>query len=835
MSTRALILGLLALSITACDPIKEDSGEPDPGPADLDGDGFDEEEDCDDSDPAVHPGAEELCNELDDDCDGEVDEEASDALTWYADTDGDGHGDAGSSTTACEAVEGWVESDDDCDDDDDDVSPSATEICNDIDDDCDGFVDDDDDSLDLDSAGTWYRDADTDGYGDPDNATLACIPPDGYTDDDSDCDDADEAINPEGGEVCNGADDDCDGLTDDEDDSLDIATASSWYMDADGDGWADARTSTWACEAPEGWLASEYAADCDDADDTIHPDATEVCDEIDNDCDGATDDSDADLDSSTGSTWYADADSDGYGDAASSAMACDQPSGHVADDQDCDDTDGDVHPAATEVCDGVDNDCDGAIDDDDSDVDTSTGSAWYMDADTDGYGDARVSTRACDQPSGWVDGSLASDCDDADDAINPGASEVCDGIDNDCDGDVDDDDASLDSSTGSTWYADADADGYGDAGSGTATCDQPSGHVSDDTDCDDGDDGVNPGASEVCDGIDNDCDGLVDDDDGSVDSSTHSTWYEDADGDGYGNPAMSVNRCDALTGFVSDDSDCHDADATINPAATEACNGADDDCDGDVDGGVLGDGSACAAEDCLAVLADQPAAADGVYWIDPTGASAYEVLCEMSTDGGGWTLAATGSDDGVDTWTWDARAQWHSDTTPIGDIDHTHQDFKSPAHHEVIFEDLLFTHQPSGEWAEYDEVGDGSGSFADFLAGFSDAECYAGDDGWPMTAGTITVSGYLCSTDVFFNAMDNDGGTCSSHDDSDGPAWSTWNNAGCPLDDVGHNGFGNNALYPTAESDASTHAQFGAGFGGALGLNTGTLGAAENSIQVWVR
>ncbi len=761
MNNRLLFLALSTLSLAACDPAKHDSGEPDVA-IDGDGDGFMEEDDCDDADPDVFPGADERCNGIDDDCDGEVDEEAIDALTFYADLDGDGHGDAGSSTSACSQFDGWVTSDDDCDDADAEVNPSAVEICNELDDDCDGAVDDDDDSLDLATAETWHRDADTDGYGDPDSTALACITPDGYSADASDCDDGDAAVSPEGLEICNGVDDDCDELVDDDDDSVDTLTGSAWYMDADGDGWGDPRVTTQACEAPEGWLAGDLAADCDDADATIHPEATEICDELDNDCDGATDDADADLDVSTGSIWYADGDGDGYGDAASTAQRCELPSGYVADDADCDDGDAAVNPAASEVCNGVDDDCDGDVDDADADVDVTTGSAWYMDADGDGWGDPRVSTYACDAPSGWVDGAAAADCDDDDSSVSPAATEVCNGVDDDCDGDVDDADASLD-------------------------------------------------------------------------PSTHSTWYEDADGDGWGNAAMSVDRCDALTGFVATAGDCLDIDASVNPDATEACNGVDDDCDGAVDAGVLGHGAACAAEDCLEVLVDQPSALDGDYWIDPTGASAYEVLCDMSTDGGGWTLAATGSDDGVDNWTWDARGLWTHDTTPVGDIDHPFEDFKSPAHHEVVFEDLLFVHQPSGTWAEYDEVGDASGSFADFLGGFSDSECYVGDDGWPMTAGTLTVTGYLCSTDVFFNAMDNDGGSCSSHDDSAGPAWSTFNNVGCPLDDVGHNGFGPNKLYPSAESDASTGPRFGAGFGGAIGGNTGALGAAENYIQVWVR
>jgi hypothetical protein len=835
MTTRILFLGLLALSLTACDPIKDETG----GPVDADGDGYGTDEDCDDDDPAVNPGADEACNGADDDCDGEVDEEVD--LTWYADADGDGHGDAAQTTTGCEPGEGWVEAGDDCDDTDDAVSPSATEICDPtepaIDNDCDGLLDDEDDSLDSSTGETWFRDADGDGYGDADETTLACIPPDGYTDDSSDCDDTDDAVNPAAQEICNGYDDDCDDLSDGQDDSVDNSTGSTWYLDSDGDGYGDPRTTTTSCNVPSGWVGPDFASDCDDTDAAVNPDATEVCDEIDNDCNGDSDDADSDVDLSTGSTWYLDGDGDGYGDADTSVVSCAPPKGYSADATDCDDDNTSVSPAATEVCDEIDNDCDGLLDDDDDDVDLSSASAWYMDADGDGWADSRVSTWACDAASGWLDGSLAADCDDDEAAVNPDATEICDEIDNDCDGLVDDDDSSLDASSGSTWYADGDGDGYGDPASGAAACEQPSGHVdaAAATDCDDSDAGINPGAAEVCSGVDDDCDGLVDDDDSSLDSSTWSTWYEDADADGYGNPSMSMDRCDAPTGFVADASDCLDVDATVHPSAAEACDGLDNDCDGVVDGGLLGDGEDCAATDCVEVLADQPGATDGAYWIDPASSGAYEVLCDMGTDGGGWVLTATGSDDSQNTWTWDARAQWDSDTTPIGDIDHPEEDFKSPAHHEVAFEDLLFVHQPSGIWAEYDAVGDGSGTFANFLGGLSDAICYTGDDGWAMTAGTLTVTGDLCSTDLFFNAMDMDGVSCSSHDDADGPAWSASNNVGCPLDDAGHYGFGNNRLYPSTESNASTATYFGAGFGGAIGENTGTLGAAENYIQVWVR
>ena len=144
---------------------------------------------------------------------------------------------------------------------------------------------------------------------------------------------------------------------------------------------------------------------------------------------------------------------------------------------------------------------------------------------------------------------------------------------------------------------------------------------------------INPIASEMCDGVDNDCDGLTDDDDDSLDSSTTSTWYLDADGDGYGLSSDSMSTCEAPSGYVADDTDCDDGDAMINPIASEMCDGVDNDCDGDIDEGVLGSGSACAAADCASILEDDPSATDGTYVLTDG-----DYYCDMTTDGGGWTL-----------------------------------------------------------------------------------------------------------------------------------------------------------------------------------------------------
>ena len=173
------------------------------------------------------------------------------------------------------------------------------------------------------------------------------------------------------------------------------------------------------------------------------------------------------------------------------------------------------------------------------------------------------------------------DCDDGDPGVNPGAAETCNGKDDDCDGLVDSDDGGL--VGGSLWFRDEDADGFGNPAVTQVACDAPSGFVNVAGDCDDIDPDVNPGAPETCNGKDDDCDGLVDSDDGGVVGGA--LWFRDADGDGFGDPAVTRMACDAPSGFVSIAGDCDDINAGINPDATETaedgidqnCNGSDDD------------------------------------------------------------------------------------------------------------------------------------------------------------------------------------------------------------------------------------------------------------------
>jgi hypothetical protein len=180
---------------------------------DADADGYTAVEaggdDCDDTDGSVNPGARETCNAVDDDCDGEVDEEPTDGTTWYPDDDGDGFGDPDRAFEACSEPSGFVEVAGDCDDTAFEVNPVRAETCNDVDDDCDGAVDEE-----PTDGETWYRDGDGDGFGNPDAATTTCTQPSATIDNALDCDDTDPEVFPGAVETCNGVDDDCDSTTD---------------------------------------------------------------------------------------------------------------------------------------------------------------------------------------------------------------------------------------------------------------------------------------------------------------------------------------------------------------------------------------------------------------------------------------------------------------------------------------------------------------------------------------------------------------------------------------------------------------------------------------------
>ncbi len=251
--------------------------------------------------------------------------------------------------------------------------------------------------------------------------------------------------------------------------------------DADGDGHADLLIG---------------GDDCDDNDAEVFPSAPEHCDGIDEDCDGMADDHPVD-----GATWFTDADGDGYGDPATESSGCDGSGTGATVGGDCDDGDRNVNPGAPEQCaNGADDDCDGIVD-----TDASTSIKQWSDADGDGYGRGAAVTD-CAVLDGYA--TATGDCDDTDAAVNPGAAEVCDAADTDedCDGAADDDDTAPTGTT--TFYADTDRDGHGDAAATAKRCDAVAGWVAKADDCDDGESAAWTGATEVCeDGVDNDCSG----------------------------------------------------------------------------------------------------------------------------------------------------------------------------------------------------------------------------------------------------------------------------------------------------------------------------------------
>jgi len=293
---------------------------------DLDGDGVERPTDCDDSDPDL-----------------------SELRTFFRDSDGDGYGDPEDAVDGCEAPEGYVADNTDCRDDDRSIFPTAVEICNTIDDDCDLAVDEDTALI------RFYRDGDNDGSGDLDDVIEACVRPDGYVAVGDDCNDGDPYVNPSADEICNGFDDDCDDDIDLDDSSLDPALAT-WYLDGDGDDFGRDDRVELSCDPPTGYVAA--GGDCNDGNGAVNPDADEYCNGSDDDCDEAIDE-----DAVNATRSYPDEDGDFFGDPDFPVDSCGLPAGNVYNGGDCDDDAPQSNPVALEWCaTGEDENCNGYID-----------------------------------------------------------------------------------------------------------------------------------------------------------------------------------------------------------------------------------------------------------------------------------------------------------------------------------------------------------------------------------------------------------------------------------------------------------------------------------------
>ena len=570
--------------------------------------------------PAVFPGAAEVCNAIDDDCDLLIDDEdpgRQGGALWYLDNDSDGFPGAVLTLTACSQPVGSSALATDCLDAGPtaaNVYPGAPELVADgIDQDCD-------------AVDACPADLDLDGYGGPQTMAgndLLCGNAQGEGVDRSDCLDSGRdaaAVFPGAPELCNGIDDDCDLLLDDQDPGV-TGGAALYYFDLDGDGFAgDQQTSLGCTPPPGGRIVADDCRDVGPRAAEIYPGAPEaVADGVDQDCDGVD------------HCWL-DRDGDGFGSTVPGPgddLICGNDPSESPLGTDCLDV-GElgpvVWPGAPEVCDGVDNDCDGAADDADSAVVGAP--TWYVDGDNDGYAGPVAGARQCEAPPYQL--ALVQDCNDGSAAIHPTAPEICNALDDDCDALIDGDDVLASPVQG---WADADLDGFGDAQTPLPLpgCEEVPGLVLNDGDCDDGDPAAAPGAPEVpYDGVDQDCDG-ADRDDLDQDG-----WRGGPSGDDCADEDPDVRPdtteradgvdedCDGLvdqgTAWFDDDGDgateeggdCDDADAGAAPGLAESCDGRDEDCDGAVD-----DGTPCYDDDGDGVTEDDGDCHDGEAEVRP--------------------------------------------------------------------------------------------------------------------------------------------------------------------------------------------------------------------------
>jgi len=477
--------------------------------------------DCNDNNANIHSGATEICDGLDNNCNGQADE--------ICDLDNDNYCDRnltfvygadlsavcpGTNTTDAAAIANTG----DCNDNNPNIHPGVTEICDGVDNNCNGTVDEGCDNDDDNYCGCSYTftygsdlAATCSGTNTTDAAAIANT---------CDCNESNNTIHPGASEICgNSIDEDCSGSD---------LTCAPTCADNDHDGYGNPASSS--CLHPE--------LDCNDNNANIHPGAIEICGNgIDEDCNGS--------DQSCAPTCT-DNDHDGYGNPASTGCTFPQ--------LDCDDTRAFIHPGATETCDNYDNNCNGQTDegcDDDSDDYCDSAMTFY-----------NYPVTACPN-SNLSDGMPGNDCNDSNTNIHSGATEICgNGIDEDCSGS----DLACPPPCN-----DNDHDGYGSPASASCSHSQ--------YDCNDSNANIHPGATEICDGIDNNCDGTVDEGCDIDNDNYCGCGYTYTYGSNLTATCSGTNTTDA--GSIANTCDCNDNSASIYPGAIETCgNGIDEDCNG---------------------------------------------------------------------------------------------------------------------------------------------------------------------------------------------------------------------------------------------------------------
>ncbi len=384
----------------------------------------------------------ELCNGKDDDCNGKTDgAESKDCITWFADNDGDGYG-LGAGTCDCNPpAAGYADKGGDCNELTVAINPGKPELCNLQDDDCNGKTDEDG----AKGCHDFYEDLDEDGFGgDLTKQCLCEVPPgSGWLLSGGDCDDQDPTISPQGDELCDGIDNDCDGEIDEEN----AEGCVVYYSDLDQDHFGANDDFKCLCQK-DALYVTDQGGDCNDLAHLIQPFAVEICNTQDDNCDGISDNPGA-----VGcGDFYKDFDEDGYGKDGKIQCLCGATPPYTATvGGDCDDETIKAHPNGNEVCDGIDNDCNG-----ETDPNGVFGCvAYYQDLDNDTYGAGEAKCLCKPEPPYNV--IVGGDCNDKSNTVHPAAPETCEPGDENCNGQKEE----IGAAGCTNYFQDQDGDGYG--------------------------------------------------------------------------------------------------------------------------------------------------------------------------------------------------------------------------------------------------------------------------------------------------------------------------------------------------------------------------------------